>query len=294
MIDEMDGRPKFDLARDAVRAMLPLLGPKSQVALRAYGHRKRSIEAGADVDTQLLLPLADYDAAKFEAALVGLRPRGKTPMALSLEQAAGDLQSAASDANPVTVVLLTDGGEDTNPPRDPVAAAARLAGMKGVTLHIVGFDVNQEDWNRQLRQMADAALGQYWPAPRGEELKRSLRSALLGDPDGFIVQDATGKEVFRGRFGDRKRLLEGKYTMLTQFAGREFRQELWINTGAQTAVAFDAIQAMRDPAAKPIAASGADHSRAADAPKFCTHCGAPLKPGAKFCTECGYPVNGGK
>jgi Mg-chelatase subunit ChlD len=297
MLDEMGGRVKFDLARDAVRAMVSLLRPRAQVALRVYGHRKRSIEPGADEDTQLLIPMAEYDPRRFESSLASLRSRGKTPLALSLEQATQDLQNAGGGGDPTTVVLLTDGGEDTMPRRDPVRAAAQFGQLKGITFHIVGFDVNQEDWNAQLRQMADKAGGQYWPAPRGEDLTRSLRALLLGDPDFFVVLDPTGREIYRGRFAERKRLPEGKYTLVTQYAGREFRQDFWINTGGSTAVTFDASRVPTDttarPISAPIAASPTTAPAAANAdttPKFCTHCGAKLKPGAKFCTECGTPV----
>lgn len=72
----------------------------------------------------------------------------------------------------LTVLLLTDGGEDTQPRRDPVVAAAPYAKLKNVKLRIVGFNINREDWTKQLHEMAIAAQGTYLPAansnsPRG-------------------------------------------------------------------------------------------------------------------------------
>ena len=38
----MDGRQKFQIARDAVVALVDALPDNAQVALRAYGHRKNA------------------------------------------------------------------------------------------------------------------------------------------------------------------------------------------------------------------------------------------------------------
>lgn len=296
MLDEMDGRLKFDLARDAVSAMLGVLPANAQAALRVYGHRKRSIEPGADDDTELLIPMGEYDPVKFNLTLKSLRSRGKTPMALSLTQAANDI---GGSVEPTTLVLLTDGGEDTMPRRDPVRAAAEFTKFPNVTFHIIGFDVNQEDWNTQLREMATASAAQYWPAPKGDDLNRAMRAALLGDPDYFAVLDAAGKEVHRGKFGDAKRLPEGKYALITPFAGKEFRQNFWINTNAITAVGFDAAQIAHDTSAKTAVASPESKGTSGDktpshvsplVKRFCVKCGKPLQPGALFCTECGTKV----
>ena len=294
MLDEMDGRMKFDLARDAVAAMLSFLPAHSEAALRVYGHRKRSIEEGADEDTELLIPMGDYEATKFNIALKGLRSRGKTPLALSLTQAATDL---GTPQELTTVVLLTDGGEDTMPRRDPVRAATEFGKVPNVNFHIIGFDVNQDDWSQQLHEMAKAAHAQYWPAPKGSDLLRALRAALLGDPDYFIVLDSTGKEVHRGKFGLPKRLPEGKYELVTPFNGKEFHQSFWINTNGMTAVTFDATLATRDKSASIATTSPVAPGHVTQPPtvsplakRFCTNCGKPLAPGAKFCTNCGAKV----
>lgn len=290
MLEEMDGQPKFDLARNAVAAMLGLLPTRSQVALRVYGHRKRSIEPDADEDTELLVPMHPYDPAKMPATLKSLRSRGKTPMALSLTQAATDI---GSPREPTTVVLLTDGGEDTLPRRDPVVAAGAFANLPNLDFHIIGFDVNQEDWNTQLRAMAAAAGGHYWAAPKGKDLLRAMRAALLGDPDEFSVLDSSGKEVHRGKFGEAKRLPEGKYVIVTSFSGKEFRQPVWVNTNGVTAVTFDATQVRNDrsgttaPVVETPAKAG---TPAVPSTRFCTNCGKPVLPLAKFCTNCGAKV----
>lgn len=242
MLAEMDGKQKFALAQQTVIALINDLPEGTQAALRVYGHRKRAVDEGADDDTELLIPMGPLNKPQFAAAVRALRPRGKTPLARSLSDAKQDLSSSAGTGAPTTFVLLTDGGEDTLPRRDPVKAAGELAGIKGLTLHLIGFDIKQEDWRRQLLSMCEAAHGYYWPAPRGEALVHQLRCLVLGDPDQFDVYDATGKRVDGGRFGESKHLPEGKYRISTTYGERVLDQEVWVNTDSTTALVFDAAR----------------------------------------------------
>jgi hypothetical protein len=283
MLEEMDGRQKFDIARDSVSGMFAGMPESSEVALRVYGHRLRSNQPGSDEDTNLEYPMAKIDRPMLAELLKKLRPRGKTPLALSLSQAKQDLSSFSGQ--PVTVVLLTDGGEDTRPRRDPVKAAAEFAQLSGITFHIVGFDINQEDWSTQLHEMSEQSKARYWPAARAGALVHNLRAAVFGIPDDFTLFDADSKQVATGEFGTSKTLPEGKYRLTTAYAGQQFNADLWVNTGAATGVVFDASRVGRSPTTAPAPAPAVTAAR-----KFCTHCGAPLKPGAKFCSNCGTKV----
>jgi hypothetical protein len=123
MLEEMDGKPKFEIAREALLSLIQELPPNAELALRAYGYRKRAIEEGASEDSKLIVPMGPIDKSELIKIVSGLRARGKTPLAYSLEQAVGELPQGTEDS-PLTVLLLTDGGEDTQPRRDPIAAAA--------------------------------------------------------------------------------------------------------------------------------------------------------------------------
>jgi len=280
------------------------LPENSQVALRVYGSKKRAIEVDADSDTELLIPLGALDRAKFLAALRPLRARGKTPLAQSLHDATSDLKAAASEAtaeNPITVLLLTDGGEDTRPRKDPVRAAAELAKLKNVQIKIVGFDINREDWTSQLHAMADAAGGRYWSAGDADTLMRQVRDALAPAPDGFEIVEASGQRIGAGKFGDRLTLHEGKYALRTSYAGQQFNEAFWINTERTTSVTFNAaklatgnvgpVAAHQPPATAPSPPSSPADQPAAGTAKFCAHCGAKLPPTARFCTACGAKVD---
>ena len=294
MLAEMDGRPKFDIARDALAALIKELPPNAEVALRVYGHRKRALDAGASEDSEQLAPMAPLKKDALLQTIARLRARGKTPLAYSLERALGDLPAATAES-PLTVLLLTDGGEDTQPRRDPVAAAAAYAKLPNVRLRVVGFDIGRADWSTQLQAMAAAARGQYLPAAQGGALLRELRAAVFETPERFTVLAAAGdKQVAAGRFGEAVELPAGKYRIRAAYAGRTFEETFWVNAGTATAVTFDATHASPTGAAAttdtaataPAPPRGAAHPKA----KFCTECGKPRKPAAKFCTSCGAPA----
>jgi hypothetical protein len=273
MLETMQGRTKFELAREAVEEVLATLPPGPQVALRVYGHRKRSVDQGAENDTELLLPFQPFDREVFFAKLRSLRARGRTPLHLSLTEALKDLKGGGS--GPTSVVLLTDGGDDCR--RDPVPAAAEL-GKAGVRLHVVGFDIQREDWQRQLRAMAEKGHGDYFPCA-GVELASELRAAVLQAPAGFKLCDDAGAVVKEARFGETLHLPEGHYRLETRFSGTEFAASFWINTEATTAVVFDGSAAM----AVRQGASGE---------LLCPSCQKPVAKGAKFCGQCGGKLEG--
>jgi hypothetical protein len=287
MLAEMDGHAKLDVARDAIAALADQLPPGTQVGLRVYGHRKRSTDAGAEEDSALEIPLGALDPNVLRSTLQTLRARGKTPLAFSLREAVRDVQLAAS-SGPVTVLLLTDGGDDTSSRGGAVQAAAELGRINGVTLHVVGFDIPPPSV-AQLQDMAKAGNGRYWAAGKADDLRAGLAEVLLGVPEKFTVLDAAGATAGDGRFGTAISLPEGQYRLVTRFGGRPFVQDFWINTNATTAVLFDSAEALvrlNQPATAPAEPVPSQTAK----PRFCTSCGAKLTTGAKFCTSCGAKV----
>ncbi len=101
--------------------------------------------------------------------------------------------ATSSEKNPVTLLLLTDGGEDTFKPRgNPIKACEDLAKVKNMTFHIVGFDINQPDWSAQLQAMAQAAGGRYWPAARGADLSGACEMPCWAFPSSSPSPTPTG------------------------------------------------------------------------------------------------------
>ena len=210
----MDDQTKLDIARDAVRSVIEELPANARAALRVYGHRKRAIDDGADEDTKLEIRMGDLSAehrAAFVQILDRLRPMGRTPLTLSLQQAISDI---GNPREPVTLVLLTDGGDDTR--TNPVPVAGKAAAIENLHVFIVGFDIHRRSWSRQLKAMADAANAEYLPADEASQLEPMLRLASGFTPSALEVIDAYGETVAQGEFGDTFKLLPGTYTIRTE------------------------------------------------------------------------------
>ncbi len=195
----------------------------------------------------------------------------------------------------MTVLLVTDGGEDnTKPPMPPLEAAKELGETPGVRWFVVGFDVNRPEWVEQLDGLARSGGGRYLSASDGDALHREMRTAILGTPESFAVHDDGGRPIKSGPFGESLTLPEGKYKFQTTFGGQTFAQEFWINAETTTAITFDAANIAHDkeaaqapPPAGPAPAVAPAAAPPAPANQFCTSCGTKLAGGAKFCTACG-------
>lgn len=236
MLSDLGGHQKFEAAREAVRALVAALPDEVELALRAYGHRKRATQDGAAEDTELVVPFAALDRERVSAVLDGLRARGKTPLTLSLEQTTKDLRAAPTTGGTL-VLLLTDGGEDTR--RDPVPAASALAELPDTRLVVVGFDIQRPEWTRELEAVAVAAHGEYVLVNDTASLTARLASSVSNAPPTFELVDASGGHVAAGTFGDSLALEPGPYTMHFVQAGKPRDADFWIHPSRTTRVRLD-------------------------------------------------------
>ena len=81
--------------------------------------------------------------------------------------------------------------------------------------------------------MALSAGGKYYNAKDGGGLVRSVERAIR-PTIGFRIVDQLGKEVDGGVFGEKVKLLEGKYTLIYQFGGKEHRVPFRVRPGRET------------------------------------------------------------
>lgn len=243
MRDEIDGREKFEIARSVVEQVVRKIPEGAQAGLRVYGHRYTAVQKEADTDSELVIPVGPLKPQEFLARLQSLKCKGKTPITHSLHEAIQDLSGLAAEAE-IAVILLTDGMESTRG-ADPVAAAAKLAGSrKGVKLHVVGFDIGDDESREQLEKVARAGGGRYFHCRKAEDLLGALAMATTGSA-GYVLKDKEGKEVLRGRLGDVHELPEGKYTFVFELEGRREERTVWINTDTTTRVTVRTAKFLR-------------------------------------------------
>ncbi|HUR38775.1 MAG TPA: VWA domain-containing protein [Planctomycetota bacterium] len=228
MREEIDGKEKFDIAKDVIDAIVKRLGEGARIGLRVYGHRVPSLDEKADTDSELVVPVGPLNAATFMGKVRSLKCKGKTPLTHSLMETIGDVAKVDTELDLVTI-LLTDGGESTRGSKPYEAAAKLAASRKGMKVHVVGFDINEDDWKEQLEKTAAAGQGQYFHVKKSSDLLSALQLVTVGSTD-YVLKDKTGKEIHRGKVGDRRELPEGKYTFVLELSGKKEEKIVWINT----------------------------------------------------------------
>jgi Mg-chelatase subunit ChlD len=172
-----DGRPKHEVAREAIEDMLD--ATDAFVARRPDFPIKIGIYSFSS-NVRVLRPIMPYDRAALRAALSGLpRPGGGTAIGEAMRAARPDLYRAGVFRKYLLVV--TDGDNTSGRPPDQVAREIFRKSEGGVQVYFVAFDTNPEKFG-----FLKEAGGDVFGAGTGAE----LRTALDGVYQGKILAEA--------------------------------------------------------------------------------------------------------
>lgn len=172
MWGQIDGRPKLEIAREALAGVLDRLPEGAEVGLMAYGHRTKG-ECG---DIELLVPPGPGTGPAIAAAAADMRFLGKTPLTDAVRRAAEELRSSEEKA---TVILITDGLETCQ--ADPCALGRELeASGVDFTAHVVGFGLTADE-GRQVACLAEETGGLYLEAASLDSLSEALALTVIED-----------------------------------------------------------------------------------------------------------------
>jgi len=197
MRSSLGSQIKIDAAKTAIRDTVSGLPAGSVVALRYYGHRvpqERKDESCKD--TELVVQFQPLDKARFLGALDQAVPRGQTPIAYSLQQAAQDFGAPSDEER--AMILVSDGIETCG--GDPLATVRDLTakGFK-VKVHTIGFDVDAAA-RAQLEAISSATGGEYFDARSASALADSLgkltQRALLIKRDSAFGEEIRGGQKY--------------------------------------------------------------------------------------------------
>jgi Ca-activated chloride channel family protein len=180
MWGQIDGRPKLEIAREALTSVLAGIPQDRELGLMAYGHR----EKGACSDIELVVSPGPGTAPAIAAAADGMHFLGKTPLSDAVRRAAAELRHTEEKA---TVILITDGIETCA--ADPCAVGAELeASGVDFTAHVVGFGLSDEE-GRAVACLAENTGGQFVSARDGAALTDALRETVAaGAPPSSMPQ----------------------------------------------------------------------------------------------------------
>lgn len=161
---------RIEVAKELLTDLIDSLkaDPKLQLGLRAYGHIY-SRQAQNCKDTRLEVGFATNNHQRIINKLAGITPKGTTPIAYSLEQAAYDFPGIAGYRN--IVIIITDGIESCN--GDPCAVSLALQ-RKNIFLKpfIIGIGMGT-DYQKEFK-----CIGEFYDAKDQRTFQQALQKAI--------------------------------------------------------------------------------------------------------------------
>ena len=163
---------KIDVARKLLKQSVDELQGKEnlQLGLRVYGHQS-TISAGEQDcdDTKLEVPLGFKNGYSITRKIDQVQCKGTTPIARSLEKAAGDFSDCDNCRN--VIILITDGIEACD--EDPCAVARALQ-AKNIVLKpfVIGIGIDM-DMMASLQ-----CIGNFYDAANEENFEHVLNIVI--------------------------------------------------------------------------------------------------------------------
>ena len=169
MLAKWGQETRMDVAKTLLTNLVDSLkvNPRLELALRAYGHLYSKGAQNCN-DTKLEVGFGQKNHAQIIKELQSISPKGTTPIAYSLEQAANDFP-AGSSRN--IVIIITDGIESCD--GDPCAVSLALQ-KKGVFLRpfVIGLGIDK-DYSKEFR-----CLGDFFDAKDLNTFQVALQKAI--------------------------------------------------------------------------------------------------------------------
>lgn len=140
-----------------------------ELALRVYGHRYFR-ESQNCKDTKLEVPFAKNNHDQIIRKLNSIKPKGTTPIAYSLKQAAGDFPGESGYRN--ILIIITDGIESCGGNPCDVSLALQ---KKGVFLKpfVIGIGGLSQNYDSQFD-----CIGKYFNAENDKAFKQALNNVI--------------------------------------------------------------------------------------------------------------------
>jgi Ca-activated chloride channel family protein len=163
-----DKRPKLELVRDALRALLPSLRPEARIGLASFGHRRR----GNCGDAEVIVPPEAGSAERLAVPIDKMNAMGKGPLVLALRESA----NAIAGATPASIVLIADDLDNCG--QDICAAMGEiLAASPNLVVHTVaiGFDKAKL---AHIACIAQQTGGKLWDAQDAAGVASALGQAV--------------------------------------------------------------------------------------------------------------------
>jgi len=269
MLGSAGAETKMAAAKSVLRQVVPAVAPEVKMGLAAYGHRRKDDCS----DIEILIPPGSEDRAAMLAVIEAMDPKGMTPISEAILQVAEVLDGRDAET---TIILVSDGKETCGGDPCEVVRALKASGVKFI-LHVVGFDVTEED-KAQLSCIAQAGGGQYFGASDAAALLAALQAvckemeekvekaktqlvqkatglgkvrimfpeSALKSLAGFkIIRKSDGKVLKESEFSDDDSthpLMSGDYSLVLLFANANYKPPTEMPVGDFTVVKGEVAQ----------------------------------------------------
>ncbi len=189
MRDLMGSYTKAQLASDALISIINNTASQTKMGLRIFGVTDKPLMTQTPngilfnrnnicTATNLLLPIARYNASNISYKLARINPNGGTPIGYSLRQAVKyDFSNGPQLKH---IILITDGGENCGD--NPCAFINSLMSMRhDFRVDVIGISVSNNAYS-QLSCIAKAGGGNYYSISRPQDFKIKFQQALDSVP----------------------------------------------------------------------------------------------------------------
>ena len=263
MWGQLQGINKIVTARESLKTLLENAHGSINFGLLTYGNKKKGCN-----DFTLVSKPEDYDKKKMLRNIRRMNPRGRSPIADALKQAAKNLP--AENAH---ILLVSDGEESCG--GDPCAVAKELRQSNpGLQIDVIGF---RDEKEAQLECIAENGNGAFVVADNTERLKTLLdgvqaKARIIGNATSTTVDDnlpgsievsiksthtggapsranfsiyrPDGSNIanFTSRIQVKEYLEPGEYRVKAQWKGQSYTNKVIVQAGKTSILQFDASQ----------------------------------------------------
>ena len=173
MFGQWQSGMKMDLSKKILSEFLDSINGTEnlELAFRVYGHQVPLRPQRSCTDTKLEVPFGRNNIQAIKNRLKTIVPKGTTPIAYTLEQAAYDFPTPTTKSVRNIIILITDGIEECD--GDPCAVSLALQ-KNGVTLKpfVIGVGLDQSYLN------AFGCIGKFYDASSEANFKNILRIVI--------------------------------------------------------------------------------------------------------------------
>jgi Ca-activated chloride channel family protein len=170
MLNPWEGKTKIEVARSIINELEDSLKREANVetALRVYGHQTINTQNDCN-DSKLEVAFGINRGNAIRDVLNNVRPKGITPLALSLEKAADDFPHESDSRN--IVILVTDGEESCG--GDPCAVSRKLQ-QQHIYLKpfVIGLSIDPSSASSM------DCIGNYFNAEKPEALRQIMHTVI--------------------------------------------------------------------------------------------------------------------